>query len=48
MPADPENQRRILVIDDTEAIHSDFKKILGDCESTAAALEKDLAGPLGM
>ena len=43
MPADPENHRRILVIDDTEAIHSDFKKILGDGESTAAALEKDEA-----
>ena len=40
-PADPENHRRILVIDDYQAIHSDFKKILGDGESTTTALEKD-------
>ena len=41
MPADPEDHRRILVIDDTEAIHSDFKKILGEGESTTTALEQD-------
>ena len=36
MNTQPEQQnRRILVIDDNDAIHQDFRKILGDRADTA-------------
>jgi CheY-like chemotaxis protein len=36
---DPDENRRILIIDDNEAIHADFRKILAPNAATAVALD---------
>ncbi len=40
------NHRRILVVDDNQAIHDDFRKVLA-VESSAEALEEDVAALFG-
>jgi signal transduction histidine kinase len=40
MNAHPDQNRRILVIDDNAAIHDDFRKILGDVDTPADALKE--------
>ncbi len=43
----PENNRRILIIDDNPAIHEDFNKILGRTRSNASALNDAEASLFG-
>jgi len=45
--AKPVSNRRVLIVDDSEAIHSDFDKVLAPCgpdESSIAQLDADLFG----